>query len=204
MGTGLLVMGSGILATFAGVFYFKAITTEEVSKVIFYFQAQPLILLLLAYFILHETIRFNQIIGFLIILIAVVGVSIKFKKNTFKLSPGLINVLIANLLAVIGTIMIKAAINANSFASILSYESWDIALGGLLLVIFIPRIQKSFIKSLRELKKSTIAIVLLSGLIFVTGKIIVYYAYSRGPIALVSIIISTQVFYGIIFGLILP
>ena len=198
-----LVLGSGILTTFAGVFYFKAISTEEVSKIIFFFQLQPIMLLILARIILHEDITLNQIIGFLIVFLAVFCVSVKINKDTFKLTSGLIYIVIADFLAVIGTIMIKAATNINSFPKILSYESWGIALGGLILVIFLPDIRSSFIKSTKELKKSAIAIVFISGIIFVIGKITGYYAFSLGPVALVSVIISTQVFYGIIYGLFL-
>jgi drug/metabolite transporter (DMT)-like permease len=101
------------------------------------------------------------------------------------------------------SVLIKFAINATSFSQILSYESWGIGIGGVVLYLLYPSIRNSFNKIIMTVKKKILGIMFVNEGVYVLSKSLSYYAYSIGPVALVSVVGSTQVFFGILFGWVL-
>lgn len=199
----LIVLTTGAFTIWAAALYFKAISTDDASKIILLFQMTPIMTLVLALMFLKETISSQQYIGFFLILLAVIGISIEKIEGKFKLSSTFLLILIVDLMWAISAVLIKFAINANSFSKILSFESWGIGLGGLILYLFFPNIRNAFNESIRTVRKRALGIMFANEGIFVLGKSITFFAYSIGPAALVSIVGSTQVFFGILYGLLL-
>ena len=103
----------------------------------------------------------------------------------------------------IGAVLFKFVVDANSFVKVVAYESWGIALGGLSLFTFSAAIRNAFLKTLRTLKKSALGFVFLNEGVFVIGRLLAFLAISLGPLYLVSVLASTQVFFGVLYGLIL-
>lgn len=198
-----IVILTGILTIWGLPIYFKALSEEETTTVIILFQTIPLISLILAFFILGETVTAKQFLGFITILMSVILATFKKTKTAFSISPVFFYVLIFNTMWALAGVLIKFAINANSFTKILPYESWGIGIGGLILFLLFPSIRNAFLKSLKNLKKSTINVLFVNEVIFVLGKAVTFLAYSLGPVALVSVIGGTQVFFGLIYGFIL-
>jgi len=63
-----------------------------------------------------------------------------------------------------------------------------------------PVIRSAFHESLRTVRKTGLSIIFFNEGLFVLAKALTYYAYSIGPTAIVSIIGSTEVFFGIFYG----
>src|SRR6185437_8834026 len=103
-----------------------------------------------------------------------------------------------DLLFASASVLIKFAIDATSFAKILSYESWGIGVGGVILYLFFPSIRKAFNEIIRTVRKRLLGIMFLNEGIYVLSKSLSYFAYSIGPVALVSVVGSTQVLFGIL------
>lgn len=103
----------------------------------------------------------------------------------------------------IAAILVKFAVDANSFSKILSYESWGIGLGGIMLYLLFPSIRNAFHGSIKTVRKIALGIMFINEGLFILSKSLTFFAYSIGPVALVSIVGNTQAFYGIFFGLIL-
>lgn len=199
-----IVLLTGMLTVWGLPLYFKALAEEETTTIIILFQTIPIISLILAFFILGETITVQQILGFILIFIcATLATLKKTKGKIFQISPAFFYVLLFNFMWALAGVLIKFTINATSFTKILPYESWGIGIGGLVLFILFPGIRKAFLKSLKTLKKPTIGIVVSNEVVFVTAKAVTFLAYSLGPVALVSVLGGTQVFFGIIYGTIL-
>lgn len=200
---GLIVMTTGVLSAFGLVFYFKALTVEETSKVIILFQMTPVIVLILSFLFLRESITATQFIGFLLILTATTVIS--FKKNpagkTF--SSAFFYILLFDILTAISSILVKYAINLNSFKTIVAWESWGLALGGVMIYFLIPTIRKAFHQSLRIIRKRAIAILTLNDMFFIAGKLFFFFGFSTGTVALVKVLEGTQAFFGILYGWIL-
>ena len=200
----IIVILTGILTIWAALLYFKAMSEEEATTIIILFQSLPMISLVLAFIILGETITFKQLVGFIIIFTAVVLVSLKPSVNKkLTLSSAFFLIILANFMWALAGVLIKFAINANTFSKILSYESWGIGIGGFLLFILIPSVRNSFLKNVESVKKRTLSILFINEFTFVIAKSISFLAYSLGPVALVSVLSGTQVFYGILYGYVL-
>ncbi len=200
----LIVIATGIITVWSLFLYFKALADEETTTIIILFQTLPIFSLIFGYFILGETISPMQFLGFILVIGAALGVTMKPKQKGEKIiSQAFFLILAFNILWALAGVLIKFAINANSFSQILSYESWGIAIGGALVFIFVPGIRKNFMKSLKQIKTRVLAILFVNEGIFVIAKSISFSAFALGPVALVSVLNSTQVFYGILYGIFL-
>lgn len=203
----LIVLFAGMLLVFAGAIYFKVLSTEETSSVILLFQAIPVFVLIFSYIFLHETITALQLVGFFLILAASIELSMgprkKNKKIRFHLSRAFYLIMVCDVLWALAAVLMKFAINANSFTKILSYESWGLGVGSLVLFILFPEIRGAFLKTQRSMNRQKLAILVGNEVIFATSKALGFLAYSLGPVALVSVLGSTQTFIGILYGWIL-
>lgn len=198
-----ILLLSGVFTIWGVVFYFKALSSEEASNVILFFQAIPLMVLVLSRIFLNESLTLAQGFGFLIILAATTYALKKTGTVEFRLNKALVLVLIADAFWAIAAVLVKLAINANSFVEILSYESWGIGVGGLILYIFFSEKRLAFHKTLKNVGPKVILIIFINEIIFVLAKSVTFYAYSLGPTAQVSVLGGTQVLFGVLYGWIL-
>lgn len=200
----LLVIFIGILTNFSLFLYFKALSTNETSKIIFLFRITPLIVLVLSVIFLKEYISVNQFLGFISIFL-VTYITSRPKKLRLKsiFSSVFFLILIFDILTACSAILIKYAINNNSFISILCYESWGIAIGGLIVYFLYPSVRVSFWNSLHSMSTQGICVIFANEVIFVLAKTLSFFAYSLGPTALVSIISATEVLFGVFYGTLL-
>ena len=197
----LLILSSGILQIFGTALYFRAMSKSETSKLIIFFQMLPIFVLLFSFVFLNETINLRQIVGFLLLLAASIGVSFDRNQVSFELSSAFYLILIVDILWALSAVLMKFTIHASEFVHILSYESWGIALGGVFLFIFIPSVRKSFLKVQATLPTKVLAVMFTNEGLYVLAKSLAFYAYLIGPVSLVSVLSgSTQVFIGIILG----
>lgn len=200
---GLLVMASGVLSVWSLVVYLKALADEETSKIIIFFQVTPIITLALSSIFLHEPISFKQYLGFGIILAVSMAISVTKDLRRFHFSRAFWYIMLWDLMLAVAIILVKFVIEANSFAKILSYESWGVALGGLILFLLSRKIRKSFFKNMKTLSLRTILVLFFNELLFITSKALTFFSFTLGPAVLVNVLEGTQVFYGILYGWIL-
>ena len=198
-----IALTTGFLTTIAFVAYYKALSKEEPSKINIFFQLSPVFVLLLSWLILGEKITLQQLIGFALIVVAALSVSVernKKTKNKFFISKGLLYIVFYNILFAVSAVLIKLTLNFNTLATILSYPSWGAGLGALVLYIFSSGIRTSFHESISSINKKALLIMLSNEAIFIFARAITYLAYSLGLVALVSALEGAQVFYGIGYG----
>lgn len=199
----LLVVITGVFTILAFALYLEALIKEDTSIVIILMQLTPALVLILSYLILGEMINYKQLLGFIFLFTSSILISLKKEKSSLKLSKGLIYILLADILWSIPYILIKFASGSMSFANLVTYESGGVVIGGALLLIFVYPIKQAFIKTIKKIKKPVLAMILFNESLFLGGKIITYLAITLGPAVLVSVVGSTQVFFGILFGIIL-
>ncbi len=200
---GTIVLTTGIVSAWALLFYFKALSVEETSAVIILFQMTPVLTLILSFLVLNETISMSQFVGFLFVLTATTLISLKKNHAGKNFSTAFWYILLFDFLQAINTILIKYALNLNSFKAIASWESIGLSLGGMSIYLIIPPIRKAFHRSLRTIRKRVFSIIALNDLLFIIGKLFFFFSFSKGAVALVKILESTQVFFGIFYGILL-
>lgn len=199
-----LVLLTGALIVWSMTLYFKALSLETTSIIILFFQITPVLVLVLAFIFLGETLNIRQVIGFVLIFFAVTAVSLQRKSFDGNwISLPFLYIFLASFLVAIAATIIKFTTQTNSFSSVLCYESWGVGIGGLLLFLIFPSIRRAFFGSFRTIGRRVLMIVFVNELIFVFSKALLIYAYSIGPAALVSVLSGVSVLFGIILGLIL-
>lgn len=195
-----LVVGSGMLTMYGFALYFRVISQNHTSLVIMLLQLTPVFSLVLSFLVLGEIITLRQFIGFLLVLASVMAVSVKRGAKVLELSSAFYQILVADIIFAITGVLIKFTINANSLAKIVSYESWGIFLGGLTLFLLFPTVRHAFLTSFKSVGKPVLVILFFNEVLFIISKALTFLALALGPVALVSVLGSTQVFYGILYG----
>jgi drug/metabolite transporter (DMT)-like permease len=176
---------------------------EETSKVIVLIQMQPVMVLILSFLLLHETITAIQFVGFVLILGAAVILSAKRGMGGIQFSKVLWMLLFVNFVWSLSVVLFKFVANEGHFERFLPYESWGFALGGLLIFLFVRSVRDAFNESLRTIPKQALGIIAVNETIFLSAKLLTLAAVALGPTALVSVLGGTQVFFGIVAGWIL-
>lgn len=198
----VIVMLTGMLTAVGALLYYRALSTEETSKVIVLIQMQPVMVLTLAFLLLGETITVVQLAGFVLILGAVLALSVRKGMGGIPLST-LVPLVLVNFLWSLSVVLFKFVAEAGDFTRLLSYESWGLALGGLLIYLFVPPVRRAFHSGIPAVPRRTLGVIAVNETIFVVAKLMTLAAVALGPTALVSVLGGTQVFFGIIAGWIL-
>jgi drug/metabolite transporter (DMT)-like permease len=90
------------------------------------------------------------------------------------------------------------------FPQIVSYESFGVALGGLLIFIVIPKIRTSSQNLMRTISLSTLLLLCINeGVLYLLARALLNYAYTLGSASIVSVLESTQIVFVLIAGAIL-
>jgi drug/metabolite transporter (DMT)-like permease len=199
----VMVVLTGILTVWGLAFYFSTLASEETSTVIILMQLVPVITLIESSIFLHEKISTAQSFGFTLILSAIVGASFKKESLQVKPSKAFFFIILADILWASANVIFKFVTISTTFVQLVAYESFGIALGGLLLYIFSSTIRNAFYTTTKSLNKSAIGVIFINEIFFLIAKLLGYLAISLGPVSLVGLVGSTQVFFGIIYGWIL-
>lgn len=195
-----LVMLTGMCTIWGLALYFRALSVEETSSVIILMQMVPVFTVILSAIFLGEWITIRQLAGFLLVLSAVVGVS--HKKESIKMRPSaaLFFMVMANLCWAVANVLFEFVSASAKFIELAAYESFGIAAGGLALFIFSPSVRAAFSNIRQFCGWVAIAFIVLNEILFLAAKLLAYYGIRLGPVSLVSILGSTQIFFGIIYG----
>ncbi|HEX3031426.1 MAG TPA: EamA family transporter [Bacillota bacterium] len=207
-----MTMAVGMIYIVVSVLYFDVLKEVPVSKLLILLQALPVMVLGLSAVFLQEDLNVQQIIGFFVILTACIGLiqASGLKKPKEQGSGDLvaekgipaisfIKIMLCNLLWAVAVIILKIVTGHNSVMEIYIFQSWGIGLGGLLLCLARPDYRKALVKGPASLTSLSFNLLLLDQALSLTGRIISFYAL-RGPVTAVTVLGSTQVFFGILFG----
>ncbi len=199
----VIVMFTGVLTAVGALLYYRALSIEETSKVIVLIQIQPVMVLIMSFLLLHETISALQFVGFILILGAAITLSARRGIGGIQFSKILWMLLLVNFLWSLSVVLFKLIVSEGQFERFLPYESWGFALGGLLIFIFVRSVRDAFRQSLRTIPRQALAIIAVNETIFLCAKLLTLAAVALGPTALVSVLGGTQVFFGIVAGWVL-
>jgi len=197
-----------ILLTFSGLFfmfyiipYFKALSVDEASRVVPFFQFIPLFVLVLSQIFLKETITSKQLVGFFIIIIGgfILGVE-KIEKKIFKLRPSFLYMVLSSLLFATGSILFKYVVVSLDYWTTFAYQSFPWIIGSVLLLLYRPY-RKSTYKELHNIQISTLIFIILTVLITLLADIATTYAFSLAPTSLVTVVGGIQPLFTLLFGI---
>jgi uncharacterized membrane protein len=197
---GLLIL-IGVTAVITSVFYFRAMNANDASTVIVLLQVQPLLVLILSFIFLDEVISQLQLVGFFLILGASLGMTITRHGTDYQFSMGtFLTVMTLNLGISSTAVLYKFVVEDHRFLDTVAYEAIGNGLGGIMLFVFSGAIRRAFLTTLRVMRRRALGIIFLNEGFVQLAKSTGLRAVSLGPVALVRVIGSTQVFTGILIG----
>ena len=198
-----LLMLSGLSSISALAFYFYALSKSHASYINAVFQMIPVFLLIMALVFLGEHLAVIQVIGFFVILAAVLGLSAEKGSTRFRLNKAFWAMVASDLLFATASILIKFSTNLTDFGSILIYEALGLGFGGIILFTCVPMIRNAFLTTFKSTGKPTMGIMFFNEGLFIVAKALSFLAIVLGPVSLVGVLGGTQVFYGLVYGVVL-
>jgi drug/metabolite transporter (DMT)-like permease len=198
-----VVIIAGILAFGASVLYFKVVNSVAVSKILILFQLTPIFVLGLSFIILGERLNSLQIFGFVLVILAALGLT--SNKKTEDETSGvplsfLLLIIVIDLLFAIVSILLKNATETSSAANVYIFHTWGTAIGALILFSLYYPARLSFLDSIQRLNRWPLVLIFLNEGIFNLGRLFSVEATALQSVSLVNVVGSTQVFFGILYG----
>lgn len=197
------IVVSGIFLELYLVPYFIALSLEDASRIIPLFEFIPIFILAMSYIFLGETLRTNQFLGFLFIFIGALILGAKrVEGKIFKLRKAVYLMLLSGFLFSITSIIFKFVVVKESFWITIAYQFLGIALGALLLMA-VPKYRRMVFRDAKFAGLQIWGLLTLNEIIALTAQSALGFAYLLAPVALVSVIGSTQPLFVMIYGIIL-
>jgi drug/metabolite transporter (DMT)-like permease len=197
-----LSLVAGFLTVTYYFFYFRGLASDSPSIVIALFGLAPATIPFFAHFIVHEQLLAAEIIGFVIVLLASLGLAVTDIKQ-LKLSKALVPVLIAVVLVDVIAIMTKYVYQRVDFYPAYMYFSVGMGLGGL---FFLCLRLGDNLQGLRQIKinlKKLLPVFVAAELLNLAAEFTLNLAISRGPVSLVKVLEGIQPMFVLLiaFGL---
>ena len=196
----LKLFTSGILYSFAVLFYIKALSKDEASIVTPIFQLVPVIAFILGYIFLGEFLNTNQIIGGLIVIVGAVLISIdlssfKFNKKVF------LTMLFSSFLFATYQLFFKNGAGDEFWVAIFWQSIGSFTVG--LLFLTLKNYRKNFLLIIKNNSYELIQLSLLVEIVTMGGNLLIEKAVLLAPaIALVLLVESFQSVFVFVLGVI--
>ena len=183
-----LALCAGVLKTLLVLFYFLAIAREEVSRIVTFILLAPLLILVSARFVLHESLQMHEYLGVIFLVGGAVLITCKDKFFP-RLNLAFCFAFLGVLCLTANQIIIKYLLEANDYWTVFSY----VRIGGFLAVVPLLPIVVSNVKSIRsERRGSVLAIIPLNDTIGVCALFIFTVAVASGSVTLVNALSSVH------------
>ncbi len=199
----VLILISGCLMLFGLASYYQALTIAETTEVIILMKMIPLFTLILSLIFLGQTLNLSQLIGFLLILVGTLLISLQKNTTNFKVSKTFYLMALSSFLFASAYVIFAYVSREVTFQQSVAFESWGVFLGSMILAAFSSGTRQGFLMSLKSLNYQRLSIIFLNEGMFVVAKYFTFLAVSLGPVALVSVLEGMQLFYGLILGIVL-
>ncbi len=198
----MVAFASGLLRTTAITVMLYTMKRVEVSRIIPVVYTYPIFVAIMAVLLLGETLGYLEWIAVIIVVAGAVMVSARWDQGgaatwldrSFFLLVG------SSLLMAMADVAAKYALDYISFVNMYWITSFCIS-GVFVLISVRPHI----IKELGNMKrrKSVITLLVSNETMAVVGAVLVFWAMERGPVSLVSTIVSSRPIFVVIYALIL-
>jgi drug/metabolite transporter (DMT)-like permease len=196
----LLAIGAGMLTLGYYFFYFKGLQADSPSVVIALFSLAPATIPFFAHLIVHEQLSGGEIVGFLIVLLASLGMGVtSVRKLTF--SGALLPVVIAVIMLDALSIMIKYDYQRAAFYPVYLYFSIGMGLGSLFFLFLRFQENKQGILEIKKRIKKLLPLFIVAELVGLGAELTLNLAISRGPVSLVKVIESIQPMFVLLIAL---
>ncbi len=194
-----LALIAGILAMLMAIFYFKAVKIEEISRVMPLFLLSPLFIMVFALIFLGEALRLVEYLGVFMIVLGAILIS---SRNPFKISLGKsFWFMILSVLSISAhNILLKYLLGFADFWTIFAY----IKIG--MIFPLVPVLYFGLPTLISVAKKHGKKVIIILGaneLLTLAASLLITVALTIGYVTLVKALSSVQLFFVLLFTIIL-
>jgi drug/metabolite transporter (DMT)-like permease len=201
-GLALLALLSGFLTVIYIFFYFKSLALESPSVVIALFSLAPATIPILAHFLVQEDLRVVQLVGFVIIVLASMGMAAVDIKQ-FKFSKALLPIGVAVIFMDAVALISKHVYQHAGFFSAYMYFCAGMGLSGLMFLLINLPDNKKNLASIQPMLKKVAPIFIIAELFNLAAEFTLNLAVSKGPVSLVKAIEGIQPIFMLVLALML-
>jgi len=191
----------GFIRVYYTLPYFKALTVEEVSRVIPLLQLTPIFVLILSSVILHEVLRIQDYFGFAFLVVGGTLFAIRLGKR-IRISVAFYLMILSSFLLAVYSVGLKYLFSVQDFYTIFI---WVQIAGFITFFQFFslksPR--SSLISTYRTTSKKIGAILIGEQAVAYVSVFAYSYAIAHGPLSLISSVGSTQPLFVLVFATVL-
>ena len=200
----LLIILAGIFMELALLPYYKAISLDDVSRVIPAFQLIPVFVLIMSFSLLGERLNTSQFLGFWLVVVGAYIISInKFGKRMFNLRRSFGWIILASVLWAIPSVIFKFVSVEQGFWDTMAYEFLGATIGAFVL-LFIPSFRRDFIDEVKTAKNFIWGILVSNEAVYLSARLIGFYAIAIAPaVSLVSALSGFMPFFSLVYGIVL-
>ncbi len=182
--------------------YFKGLQSDSPSTVVALFGLAPATIPFLAHFIVHEHLAAMEITGFIIVLLASLGLAVTDLKQ-LKFSKALIYMVAAAAFMDAVSLMTKYVYQKVDFYSAYLYFSAGMGLGGIGFFLLRFNENRRGIREISKTIKKLLPIFMFAELTGLAAEFTLNLAISRGPVSLVKVIEAIQPMLVLLIALVL-
>ncbi|TAL53471.1 MAG: hypothetical protein EPN86_04350 [Nanoarchaeota archaeon] len=190
------IIGAGILWGCARLFYCLAISKEEASRVIPFFQISPILILVFSIFFLGEQINLLQALGFTAVLAGVLWISVRKKEKKLHFTDAIGDLIFYTIFITAAFLLLKSFSMADWWTSLILLNI-GFAISTVPFLIFNLKNVAYDVK--KQPKQLGILLFSLSILTLI-GRGAFFGALSLAPAAIVTVISSVQALFVLIFA----
>lgn len=193
----------GILNAMVLLCYLIAVKNEEASIVVVFYQLVPVFGGILSYFILGETLTELQIIAMATIMLGTTIISFEIDTdNKFKLRRNvIIPMLAAAFFWALGSVIFKSVALEEDVVRSLFWEHLMLMVVGIFIFIFMRKYRENFLSVIRSNSKVILSLNFLNEALYISGNVIIAFAYMLAPLGLVLLTESFQPIFVLAIGI---
>ena len=203
----LVAVASGLFRTAAASIMLYMLKREDVARVIPVVYTYPIFVAVIAIPLLGETLHYLEWLAVIAVVAGAVIVAAEhsISGSADKIGKPFLFLFVSSLLMAVADISAKYSLAYISFWNLFSLVSFSMS-GIFLLFSIRPQV----FRELREMKRKRVAISLIafSEMMAPIGIVLSYWAMQRGPVSLVSTIISSRpvfvAIYSLLLGMVFP
>lgn len=201
---GVVLAITGMMTVVAILLYLYALSEDEATNVVPFYQTVPIFGFILGYFILGESITLTQTVASLVIIAGAVVLSFDLGVSEIRFKGKVVlYMLTASMLYAISTVLFKlVAIDEGFWLSTFWSLLGKVVLGGIFL-LFVPVYRNQFLNVLRSNKISVLSLSSFNETLSILADGCVGYATLLAPVALVLLAGAFQPVFVLVIGVIL-
>lgn len=185
--------------------YLMALSKDDSTNVIIFYQLVPVISLILGYFILGETISNREMWAMLIIIIGTSIASFEINAGglSFKKRTVFFMFLACFCWAIEAVVFKKYAIKEDDVWTPLFWENLGIIFIGVVLFALLKTERKKLIQKFKAHSASILALNISNEVIYLTGNMVTAFALMMAPVALIMLTETFQTIFVFLIGVFL-